>query len=178
MDHSDIESFTIVNDNDIPKYVVHGKEALHAQPEGCYHRAVHIFVEVMGGFFVLQLKSNDTENGGKWSSSASGHVRTEESYLEAAIRELKEELGLNVEVSDLDYVAILHPCEETNGEFVGVFAYLIDKNIEIIKPCPVEVVEVRILKMNDIIKDVSLNKDDYSPAFQFALSVFLSKNWA
>ena len=67
--------------------VIHARELLH--------RAVHIILVDDLGRVYLQRRSWEKDSApGKWDSSCSGHVDAGESYDEAAIRELMEELGI------------------------------------------------------------------------------------
>ncbi len=72
---------------------------------GLRHRAVHVLVFDQRGRLYLQLRSEDKDtHPGKWTSSASGHVDPGESYLQAARRELAEELGLELELRPLGFI--------------------------------------------------------------------------
>lgn len=166
-----LESFSVVNASDEHMFLVYGKNNLHNA--GGYHRAVHVFVEIFGGKFVLQKKAKRTENAGKWSSSVSGHVRYNESYEEAAVRETKEELGLNVSSKELHRIAKIPPSLENGGEFVTLFTYLMDPEEEEIKLESDEVEELVTCKLEDIIEDVEKNRAEYSPAFVEAFNIFL-----
>ena len=42
-----------------------------------------------------------------WDISGAGHIRAGESVIDGAIRELKEELGVEVEEKDLQYIATI-----------------------------------------------------------------------
>lgn len=169
----DKEKFDVVDENDKVLYNVVGKDTLHSLSKDKFHRSVHIFIEVHGGRFVIQLKGAGTENAGKWSSSVSGHVRSGEEYIDAAIREVKEEVGLRIDREDLEKVATIQPCEDTGYEFVTLYEYLMDDRAEIIKPNPAEVEELRIMKLEDLINDIDTNPQKYSPAFRLAMEVFL-----
>jgi isopentenyldiphosphate isomerase len=167
------EKFDVVNAADVRMYSVYGKEKLHDQPAGCYHRAVHVFIEVVRGRFLIQLKAPGTENENKWSSAVSGHVRSGESYKDAAIRETKEELGIDIAANELEQIAKVHPTPETGGEFVVLFTYLMDDETEILNIDKKEVKGTLINKLDLIVKDVDENRDKYSPAFVILLNMFL-----
>lgn len=69
------------------------RSAVHAQR--LLHRAVHVFVFNARGELLLQLRSQfKDEYPGCYTSSASGHLAAGETYDDAAVRELAEELGL------------------------------------------------------------------------------------
>jgi isopentenyl-diphosphate Delta-isomerase len=166
------EKFLVVNDKNEPMLIVRGKDELHDGPDGkpYKHRAVHVLVEVFGGKFVIQKKGPSTENAGKWSSSASGHVRAEENYISAARRELYEELGLSASVLDLFEIGKIPACEETGNEFVVVFGYLMDPDTESIRIDPEEVESAVIVKTSHLIIDVHKNPDKYSKPFVLAFN--------
>jgi len=163
------EILPIVNYNDQIIDTIVGKDRMHEK--GYLHRGVHVFVETFGGGFVLQKKAEGTENGGKWSSTASGHVRYKESYIEAAVREAKEELGLAVE-GGLLKIAYLHPCTETANEFVTLYSYLMDED-EHIKENAEEIDSILICPRKELIIDVLFYRELYSPAFVALFNVFI-----
>ena len=155
--------FPVVNENDEIISSIYSKKELH--DKNYKHRAVHVFVETFGRGFILQLKGKNSENAGKWSSAVSGHVECRESYEEAAIREAKEELGLEIDKKELIRIIKIAACKETNNEFIVLFTYLMDRNTESIKLDPNEVENVLIVPLVDVIRDVNKNLSDYSPAF-------------
>lgn len=63
--------------------------------KGLYHRIVRIMVEDDQGRILLQKRSADMElYPNCWGESGSGHVDAGETYDHAAVRELKEEVGI------------------------------------------------------------------------------------
>jgi isopentenyl-diphosphate Delta-isomerase len=72
-----------------------------------------------------------------WSGAAAGHLKAGESYMECALREVKEEIGLTVDLEDVG-----HFYSEADREMVAVFlgscSDLTDLKIE---PMEVEKVE-------------------------------------
>jgi isopentenyl-diphosphate delta-isomerase type 1 len=118
------------------------RDQVHRQ--GLLHRAVHILVFAPDGGLYLQKRSaiKDTHPL-KWTSSASGHADPGESYLQAARRELAEELGLDLE---LEYLGRLPASDLTENEFTQV--YLAGTAMEP-RPDPVEILEGRFFSMTE-----------------------------
>lgn len=88
---------------------------------GLRHRAVHILVFNDRGEVFLQKRSRKKDLfPGCWDSSAAGHLDTGEGYLNAAIRELREEIGLNT-TTPLEELLYLEAVPQTGMEFVRVY---------------------------------------------------------
>ncbi len=84
------------------------------------HRAIHLFVFNKRGELFLQKRSRWKDaNPGRWDSSAAGHLPAGEDYETTARRELKEELG--VEVDSLRYLGELPASPETGHEFLRLY---------------------------------------------------------
>ena len=112
------ELFDVVNENDEvigqrPRREVHRLHLLH--------RAVHILVVNSAGQVFLQKRSLKKDSApGAWDSSASGHLEVGESYDDAALRELHEEIGLRPS-QPLEKLFRILACRETGFEFVWVY---------------------------------------------------------
>jgi isopentenyldiphosphate isomerase len=88
---------------------------------GLRHRAVHILVFNRQGRVFLQKRSLDKDTfPGTWDSSASGHLESGEDYDAAAVRELREELGLDP-AHPPERLFKVEACGETGQEFVWVY---------------------------------------------------------
>lgn len=86
-----------------------------------YHRAVHVVIYDDIGRVLVQKRSLTKDcSPGLWDTSAGGHVASGEDYDSAAIRELKEELGLESDLP-LKFLCKLDANELTGHEFVGVY---------------------------------------------------------
>lgn len=96
MDKSD-EIFIVVDKNDKVKgyrtrYDCHRDKQL-------IHRAIGIMIFNKKGQILLQKRSKNKDlNPSLYTLSVSGHVNKGESYLQAAKRELKEELGIQIPI--------------------------------------------------------------------------------
>ncbi len=86
------------------------------------HRSAHILLLNSKDQIFVQLRSLSKDNSaGLWDTSAAGHVDSGESYLQCAVRELAEELGVVLSADDLIPVGRLPP-ESSNGfEFTQIY---------------------------------------------------------
>ncbi|MBU1275385.1 MAG: NUDIX domain-containing protein [Proteobacteria bacterium] len=134
------------------------RSQVHAQ--GLLHRAVHILLFNPEGSLWLQRRgpAKDTYPG-LWTSSASGHVDPGEDYLSAACRELREELGLELE---LDYVGKVPAGPATQGEFSGVFRAETDQKP---RPDPQEIAEMGLFSLADA-KALALDHGRCAPSLE------------
>ncbi|HEU5126041.1 MAG TPA: NUDIX domain-containing protein [Verrucomicrobiae bacterium] len=112
------EIFDVVNERD---------EVIDRQPRsevhrlGLLHRAVHVLVFNSRDQVFLQKRSMKKDrHPGVWDSSASGHVDSGEHYDATAIREVREEIGLNLKETPQRLFKI-DAREETDQEFVWVY---------------------------------------------------------
>jgi isopentenyldiphosphate isomerase len=70
----------------------------HGSPD-LPHRAVHVIVTDRSGRILLQKRSMAKDiQPGRWDTSVGGHVSPGEGYAEAALREGREELGVDLGV--------------------------------------------------------------------------------
>lgn len=72
--------------------------------KGLWHRSVHVWI-ISSGKVLLQKRSNNKESyPGMWDISAAGHISAGEDALSTAVREVKEELGVDIGKSDLKFL--------------------------------------------------------------------------
>ena len=64
-------------------------------PDGIYHLVSEVIVKHTDGSYLLMQRDLRKHHGGEWEVTAGGSALQGENGLEAAIRELKEETGLN-----------------------------------------------------------------------------------
>jgi isopentenyldiphosphate isomerase len=88
------ELFDVVDEND---HVLYPLSRLEIHRRNLRHRAVHIFWINQLGELCLQRRSYAKDNSpGCLSSSCAGHVDSGENYIQAAVREFREELGITI----------------------------------------------------------------------------------
>lgn len=117
------ELLNVVDENDLV-IDIQSREYIHAH--GLRHRAVHILIFNQQGKLFLQKRSQQKDmNKGLWDTSTAGHVDEGEEYSTCAIRETKEELGIEIKLS-LQKLFKLPACRKSCMEFIQVFQGLHD----------------------------------------------------
>jgi isopentenyldiphosphate isomerase len=85
------------------------------------HRAVHVLLFNTQGQVFLQKRSMHKDCfPGAWDSSAAGHLDAGEDYDACAVREVREELGLEMETPP-ERLFKIEACAATGQEFVWVY---------------------------------------------------------
>ncbi len=153
-----IEIFDIVDDQDrvigqAPRSQCHGDPSL-------IHRVAHVLVFNSRGQLLLQKRSMTKDvQPGRWDTSVGGHVDPGEGYLEAARREMAEEVG----IAGLP-LAFLYPSKIRNEyESENVMTYLAryDGEIHFSRD---EIDEVRFWSHEEI--DSTLGSGRFTPNFE------------
>jgi len=112
------EIFDVVNERD---EVIGRRPRREVHRLGLKHRAVHVLVFNSRGEVFLQKRSMKKDRQpGVWDSSASGHLDSGEDYDAAAVREVREELGVML-AQPPERLFKFDACEATDREFVWVY---------------------------------------------------------
>ena len=95
-----MEMVAEVSPTGIPTGTVVSRNEAHTK--GLWHTSVHIWIRNRAGELLLQKRSDTKESHpGLWDISCAGHVTAGDSSSEAAVRELREELGISIKNSEL-----------------------------------------------------------------------------
>ena len=134
------------------------RSEIHAK--GLIHRAVHLFVfNESGEIYVQRRSENKDMHPSKLDSSAAGHVDPGESYMDAAIRELDEELSLRDPVEEILSV-IARP--ETDNEHVKLFRV---HTRSVPQPNSQEICWGDFMSRKDLARLMTEKPEDFVPAF-------------
>lgn len=165
------ELLDIVDVND----VVLGREIrAEVHRTGRLHRAVHMLVSNSRGEVFLQKRAASKDvNPNCWDSSAAGHIDSGEHYLEAAVRELEEELGVVCEAKDFHEFMRREPTPSNGFEHQRFYAIRTDLPMTL---CPVEIADGRWFKPADIDEWVADNDKTLTTELKRVWSVYRGQN--
>jgi isopentenyldiphosphate isomerase len=112
------EIFDVVNDQD---EVIGRRPRSEVHRLKLQHRAVHVLVFNAKGELFLQKRAMCKEDfPGTWDSSASGHLEAGEEYDDCAVREVREELGYELDSTPARLFKVAS-CPQTGYEHVWVY---------------------------------------------------------
>lgn len=129
-----MELIDVLDEFGNPTGEVETKEEIYKK--GLWHRSCHIWIENDNKELLVQKRNpNKKTFPNLWAISVAGHVDSGESSKIAAIRELKEEVNLDIEESELEYLFTIKRVQPHGKSFIRVFddVYLLHKNIDIEK---------------------------------------------
>ncbi len=170
----DDEQFDVVDENDVVTGQATRREV---HRNGWRHRAVHVLVyapEAEGGEHVrkvfLQKRSLLKDIApGCWDSSCSGHLDAGEDYTAAAVRELKEEIGLAISgPGALTPLFKLPAGPGTGWEFVWVYRLESAGPFEL---HPQEIERGEWWRVDDVTKAIAEKPREFAGAFRHIWSL-------
>lgn len=115
------ELFDMVNNQDHIIGVATRYECHHNKSK--IHRAIQVIVYNSQKQIYLQKRSKTKDlYPSLWTLSATGHVMHGDDYLDTAVREVKEELGIDIKKTDLKEIGKLRLDADAETEFEKIYA--------------------------------------------------------
>lgn len=128
-----------------------------AHRTGAWHRAAHVWLVTPDRRVLLQRRALAKDNWpGKWDISVAGHVSAGESAIDAAVREAREELGLDLNPSELKHIGtlpeqfVLHGGTYLDNEIHEVFLVRRHIDLSALVLDPDEVAEVALVTVGEL----------------------------
>ncbi|MBW3002339.1 NUDIX domain-containing protein [Candidatus Woesearchaeota archaeon] len=135
------------------------------------HRGVQVFILNEEGDFFIQKRSPKKDIfPGLYEGGITGHVLSGETYKQAAVRELKEELGINIHENDLREMFSFKILFENEHELIT--AYLLDYDGQI-KIDQDEVVSGQFLSLDELKQKIKDNEKEFTPAFLIGFDKYM-----
>ncbi len=134
--------------------------------KGLIHKSVHVWILNSKNELLIQKREkNRLAYPLYWDISASGHISAGQTSLEAAQREVKEELGLSIHSSSfiflftLEEQIVLNNGAYINNEFQDVYLVKYDLAITDIKLLDGEVEEVKFISIDEFREMINTKND-------------------
>lgn len=158
-----MEKFDILNEFGEFTNKVESRENVHK--EGLWHRAVVLFIINNKNEILLQKRSATKKMWPNlWDITAGGHVLSGEFGYDAIIRETKEELNLDIKVSDLIFIGTTIS-KNVKGDIIDNHFnefYIVKKDIDLNKITlqPEEVSDIKWVSASELIRRINNNYED------------------
>lgn len=144
-----------------------GKSVLKddAHSHGWFHPTVHVWMYSKRGEILLQQRGAHKETFPSfWDVSVAGHVMAGEAVLDAALREVKEEIGIIITPNELIQVDVrknvnIHPNGINDCEFQHVFLCELKIKVEELVIQEEEVDDISLVSL-DALKFYSENRNE------------------
>ena len=144
-----------------------------AHRDGILHRTAHVWVvrENPNGYdILLQKRSMEKESfPGLYDTSSAGHIPAGQEPIDSALRELKEELGITAQPSELSYAGIFriqyekefHGKMFRDNEVTRVYVYQEPIEIQNLTLQVSEVDEVRRFDLEEVYKEIQVTRERF-----------------
>ena len=148
-------------------------DKMQAHENGLLHRAFSVFVFNEKGEVLLQKRAAQKYHSpNQWTNAVCSHPRDGETYLEAALRRLKEELGIeSMELTPKFHFIYKADVggnlweHELDHVFTGKYRGDFSLNKE-------EVSEIRYLSMEDLDQEMVSNPENFTEWFKIILNEY------
>lgn len=146
------------------------EEKIKAHKEGKLHRAFSIFIFNSNGELLIQQRAKTKyHSAGLWSNTVCSHPKPNETYLQAAHRRLKEEMGFDCKLKKL--FCFTYKAKLTEGlienEYDCVFIGKFDGKP---KPNYKEIMDYKWISIKELKKDIISHPNKYSVWFKMVLN--------
>lgn len=160
------EHVILVDGEDVPKGQM---DKMKAHKEGALHRAFSVFIFNFKRELLLQQRAKAKyHSGGLWTNTCCSHPRIGESNIHAAKRRLKEEMGMDCDISYL--FKFTYRAEFENGltehEVDHVFFGMTDE-LPVINPDEVE--SYKYMDLETLQHDIEESPEAYTPWLRICL---------
>ena len=117
-------------------------------PEGFYHLVVHVWIKNKDGLFLISRRDKSRESYPLRLECPGGSVLKGETSLDGAIRETKEEVG--IDLSNTKGKLIYSKVRHHFRDIMDVWMFQYDGEVDFSKATTNEVCEVKWMKYDDI----------------------------
>ena len=141
--------------------IVRNRELVYKN--GDWHKTVHIWLINSKNELLIQKRAKDKQTfPNLWAISIAGHVISGETSIEAALREIKEEIGIDVNPNDLKLIFTIKRIQEYKNGFLhvhdDVYLFKYDLDLYNTKIQKEELTDIRFINYKEL-EEQLINKD-------------------
>jgi len=138
--------------------------------DGLWHKTVHIWCVNLKNEILLQHRSKDKKNyPDMWDISIAGHISSGEDSKTGAIREIKEEIGIDILDSDLKFLStvvqevILNNGTYVDNEFNDIYLVILNMDNQKLHIQEEELDDLQWISIPELKKWVAEKRPDLVP---------------
>ena len=137
--------------------------------EGLWHASVQVWIYTFKGEVLLQKRApNKDTYPNLWDISVAGHLTAGDSAANAALREIKEEIGLELSKGDLQFLKTNKVSKQPSdsildNEFNHMYLVSYPVKIDKLTLQVEEVADVKLIPIKEFQKELRTNYNDYVP---------------
>ncbi len=162
-----MELLIAVDDND---QVIGYSPKEDIQRKGFNYRCIQVFLfNAKEELLICRRPEEKKKFAGQFAASAMGHVRKGEDYEQAAIREMKQELGVNARIRKAIKFSVI---DGNNKVFQEVWYGALAEDIE---PDKTEIAESRYVNLDDLRQAMAVNPENFATPFIEAVKAFVEQ---
>lgn len=141
--------------------IVRNRELVYKN--GDWHKTVHIWLINSKNELLIQKRAKDKQTfPNLWAISIAGHVISGETSIEAALREIKEEIGIDVNPNDLKLIFTIKRIQDYKNGFLhvhdDVYLFKYDLDLYNTKIQKEELTDIRFINYKEL-EERLINKD-------------------
>ncbi len=173
------EYFDILDDNGNKTGKIKLRSEVHR--DGDWHKAVHIWIINNNGDVLLQRRcATKDSNPNMLDISSAGHLSAGDDSLSSAIRELKEELNIDIKSEELQFIKTIKRSSKytstfINNEFDDLYILRTTKSIDDMKYQEEEISEIFYVPYKEFKKMVEDRQPDllrHEEEFEILFNLF------
>lgn len=136
-----------------------------APRQGANVRAIQVYLFDAKGRLLIHELSSAKRYAGAWGASVAGGVKAGETPLQAAIRELREELGIRSK--KLVYRGKVRVTDDGITKFITVFSFVHDGGLT---PAPEEIARIEWIDVDELRHLIASGARRFTPTFEHAFT--------
>lgn len=164
------ELIDIFDKNNRPLNIQRMKSEAHK--DELWHRGVHIWIyNTEKGLFIQKRASDKNLHPDLWDISVAGHVSAGETPETSAVREISEEISLEINPEELELYKIRTISKTKSGYYDKEFDYIYflryEGEISSLTLQQEEVQEIKCIPLDELEKDLGENSGKYTPRGEY-----------